>query len=108
MSSPGPLFRPYERLIRIVVKGKEFEVPDNNILLRAFQFLAPETVPYGRFCWNEECQYCRVTYDQGEGTPSHVALSCKLMTQPGMRVTEFANEIKYCLRTLDLGQNEEK
>jgi len=25
------------------------------------------------------------------------------MTQPGMRVTEFAQEIKYCLRTLDLG-----
>ena len=47
-----------------------------------------------------------VTYDLGEGTPSHQALSCKLMTQPGMRVTEFAQEIKYCLRTLDLGAEE--
>ena len=100
MSAPGPVFRPYERLVKITVKGKEYEVPDGNMLLRAFQFLAPETIPYGRFCWNEECQYCRVTYDMGEGTAQHVALSCKLMVQSGMRVVECAAEIKYCLRTL--------
>ncbi len=102
MSTPGPLFRPYERLVRISIKGKEFEVPENNILLRAFQYLAPETIPYGRFCWNEECQYCRVTYDMGEGTPQHQVLSCKLMVKPGMRVLDFAGEIKYCLRTLPI------
>ena len=103
MSTPGPLFRPYERMVKIQIKGKEFTVPDGNMLLRVFQFLAPETIPYGRFCWNEDCQYCRVTYDHGESTPAHVALSCKLMVKGGMRVTDFAQEIKYCLRTLDLG-----
>lgn len=97
-SVPGPLFRPYERLIKIDLKGKELEIPENNMLLRGFQFLAPENVSYGRFCWNEECQYCRVTYDNGEGTKSHVALSCKLMVKEGMRVTEVASEISYCLR----------
>ncbi len=100
MSAPGPVFRPYERLVKITVKGKEYEVPDGNMLLRAFQYLAPEDIPYGRFCWNEECQYCRVTYDLGEGTPPHVALSCKLMVQNGMRILECAAEIKYCLRAL--------
>jgi NADH dehydrogenase/NADH:ubiquinone oxidoreductase subunit G len=100
MSAPGPVFRPYERLVKITVKGKQYEVPDGNMLLRAFQFLAPETIPYGRFCWNEECQYCRVTYDRGEGTSQHVALACKLMVQDGMRIVDSAAEIKYCLRTL--------
>lgn len=104
MSSPGPIFRPYERLVKITVKGREREVPESNTLLRAFQFLAPETIPYGRFCWNEECQYCRVTYDYGEGTPSHAALSCKLMVQPGMRVIDMAPEVRYCLRTLEEGK----
>ena len=98
MSSPGPLFRPYQRLIKIKLKGKELEIPENNMLLRGLQFLAPENVSYGRFCWNEECQYCRVTYDSGEGTKQHVALSCKLMVKEGMRVTEVASEISYCLR----------
>jgi hypothetical protein len=101
-STPGPLFRPYDRLVKITVKGKEVEIPDNNMLLRGFQFLAPENVAYGRFCWNEECQYCRVTYDMGDGTPAHVALSCKLMVKENMRVTEMATEIRYCLRDLKL------
>jgi len=34
----------------------------------------------------------------GEGTPSHKAISCKLMVQEGMRITEAALEIRYCLR----------
>ena len=102
MSTLGPLFRPFERLVTITVRGKQFEVPEGNMLLRGFQYLAPENVAYGRFCWNEECQYCRVTYDLGEGTPSHVALSCKLVVKAGMRVTEMAQEIRYCLRGLEL------
>lgn len=103
MSTLGPLFRPFERLVTITIRGKQVEVPEGNMLLRGFQYLAPENVAYGRFCWNEECQYCRVTYDLGEGTPSRVALSCKLMVQGSMRITEVAQEIKYCLRGLDLG-----
>jgi hypothetical protein len=102
-TTPGPLFRPYSRLIRIKLKEKELEVPENNMLLRGFQFLAPENVAYGAFCWNEECQHCRVTYDTGEGTPKHVALSCKLMVKENMRISEVAAEIAYCLRDLKLG-----
>ena len=100
MSHPGPIFRPFEKLVKITVKGREYEVPDSNTLLRAFQYLAPDDVPYGRFCWNEECQYCRVSYDTGEGTATHVGLSCKVMVQTGMRVLELAAELRYCLRVL--------
>jgi len=103
MSHPGPIFRPFEKLVKITVKGREYEVPDSNTLLRAFQYLAPDTVPYGRFCWNEECQYCRVSYDMGEGTAARVGLSCKIMVQPGMRVLELAAELRYCLRGLPDG-----
>ena len=99
MSAPG-IFRPFERLAKITVQGKEYEVPDSNTLLRAFQYLAPENIPYGRFCWNEECQYCRVSYDLGDGTDTRQALSCKLMVQPEMRVLELAPELQYCLREL--------
>jgi len=105
-SVPGPLFRPYEKLIKITVTGKELQVPENNMLLRGFQFLAPENVAYGRFCWNEECQYCRVTYDTGEGTKEHVALSCKLMVKENMRITKVASEIVYCLRELKIKSGE--
>ncbi len=56
------------------------------------------------FCWNEECQYCRVSYDTGEGTAARVGLSCKIMVQPGMRVLELAAELRYCLRGLPDGK----
>jgi NADH dehydrogenase/NADH:ubiquinone oxidoreductase subunit G len=95
-------------LVKIRILDKEFEVPDNNPLLRCFQYLAPEDVAGGRFCWNEDCQYCRVTFALAEGSPSRVALSCKLMVQEGMRVKEVTTEIRYCLRNLELGNLEQK
>jgi hypothetical protein len=103
MSHPGPIFRPFEKLVKITLKGREYEVPEANTLLRAFQYLAPDTVPYGRFCWNEECQYCRISYDMGEGTAARLGLSCKIMVQPGMRVLELAAELRYCLKGLPDG-----
>jgi predicted molibdopterin-dependent oxidoreductase YjgC len=108
MSSPGPLFRPFDKLVKINIAGRDFDVPENNALLRALQYLSPEEVACGRFCWNEECQYCRVSFDLGDGTQERVALSCKLMVQEGMRITEMAQEIRYCLRELKLKKQEEK
>src|SRR5215831_20650834 len=106
MSTPGPLYRPYQRLVKITLAGQEFQVPEGNMLLRAFQYLSPEDISYGRFCWNEECQYCRVAFDLGPQTQARVALSCKLMVQEGMRVTEMAQEIRYCLRKLGVKAKE--
>ena len=100
MSAPGAIFRPFTRLLKITLKDKVYEVPESNTLLRALQYLAPDTIPYGRFCWNEECQYCRVTYDAGPNTPPRSALSCKLMVENGMRITEMASEFRWCIRNL--------
>jgi predicted molibdopterin-dependent oxidoreductase YjgC len=102
MTASPSLFRPYTKLIKIQILGKAFEVPENNTLLRCFQFLQPEAVAYGRFCWNEDCQYCRVSFDMSEGSPSRAALACKLMGENGMQIKEISSEIKYCLRSLDL------
>jgi predicted molibdopterin-dependent oxidoreductase YjgC len=102
MSNPGPLFRPFEKLVTISIGGREFQVPEGNMLLRAFQYLSPEDVAHGRFCWNEDCQHCRVNFDVGPDSPNRIALSCKLMVQEGMRVTEMAQEIRYCLRGLGM------
>lgn len=102
MTAPSTLFRPFTRLVKIAILGKEFEVPENNPLLRCFQYLAPEQVSYGRFCWNEDCQYCRVSFDLGDESTTRTALSCKLIVQESMRVKEVTTEIRYCLRALDL------
>jgi len=84
MSSLGPLYRPFEKLIKITLGGREVAVPEGNMLLRALQYLAPDNIAMGRFCWNEECQYCRVHYDLGPGTQNRLALSCKLRVLEAM------------------------
>jgi hypothetical protein len=100
MTAPATLLQPFARLVKLQVGESIFDVPENNTLLRCLQYLAPEPVSYGRFCWNQECQYCRVTYDLGEGSEPHAAIACKLMVQDGMRILETTSEMRYCLRTL--------
>jgi len=95
---PEP-FRPYEKLVEITILGKKFQVPERNSLLRCFQFISPETIPYGRFCWNQECQYCRVSCQLPDDDESREMLSCKFIVMPGMEVTELSQELKWCLRS---------
>jgi len=91
------LFRPFERLVEITIKGRTFKVPEKNSVLRCFQYISPETIPYGRFCWNQECQYCRVTCqlpDEEQPTPM---LSCKFLVVDGMKISELSEELGFCL-----------
>jgi hypothetical protein len=95
MSEP---FRPYEKLVDITILGKKFQVPERNSLLRCFQFISPETIPYGRFCWNQDCQYCRVTCQLPDDDESREMLSCKFIVMPGMEISDLSQELKWCLR----------
>jgi hypothetical protein len=93
------VFRPYEKLVEITIMGKAFLVPERNSVLRAFQFISPETIPYGRFCWNQECQYCRVNCQLSDEDQSRPILSCKFIVSEGMNISELAPELIGCLRT---------
>jgi hypothetical protein len=97
LSAMGDIFRPFERLVPITVLGHVVEVPEKNSLLRAFQYLSPETIPYGRFCWNQECQYCKVTCKLPDDDEPRPMLACKFLVVPGMEVTELSMELKWCL-----------
>ncbi len=96
MSEP---FRPYEKLVEITIMGKKFQVPERNSLLRCFQFISPETIPYGRFCWNQDCQYCRVTCQLPDDDEAREMQSCKFIVMPGMEITDMSQELKWCLRS---------
>jgi hypothetical protein len=92
------VFRPYERLVEIKILGKAFQVPEKNTILRCFQYISPETIPYGRFCWNQDCQYCRVVGKLTDEEHPHDLLSCKFLVSAGMEITEISPELKYCLQ----------
>ncbi|HEY6803994.1 MAG TPA: hypothetical protein VI306_10480 [Pyrinomonadaceae bacterium] len=90
------LLDPYEKLVSIEVLGKIVDVPENNRLLRCFQYLSLNTISYGDFCWNGECTNCQVWYhlkDQGEST-NRPALSCRLECEEGMVITKMSRFIE--------------
>jgi predicted molibdopterin-dependent oxidoreductase YjgC len=94
-----PIYGDLAKLIEISIQGKKFKVPENNTCLRAFQYLSPESVSYGRFCWNQECQTCRVAYKMGDepnSTPRSV-LACKTLVAEGMVITELSEELTWVL-----------
>jgi hypothetical protein len=87
------LLEPYARLVRIVILGRVFEVPENNLLLRQMQYVAAD-IGSGRYCWNGECRYCEIQYRQ-KGQNESPALACRIKGLEGMEVTKVAFEMKY-------------
>ena len=90
------LLSPYKRLIPIEVLGHRVEVPENNSLLRCFQFLSMETISYGDFCWNGDCTHCQFWYHEPGQTESQdrTALSCRFTVREGMVVTRLSHFVE--------------
>jgi hypothetical protein len=97
------VFRPFEKLVEITVMGKTFLVPERNSVLRAFQFISPETIPYGKFCWGQECAYCSAECKLPDEDQSRPIQACQYMVSEGISITKLSPELVGCLRA-KLGQ----
>jgi hypothetical protein len=94
--SVSDVYEPWERLVRLVILGRVFEVPEKNLLLRQLQYVS-EDVGMGRYCWNAECRYCEIHYTRPGDPAEHVGLACRLRGFDGMRLTKLAPEVRYNL-----------
>jgi hypothetical protein len=94
--SVSDVYEPWERLVRLVILGRVFEVPEKNLLLRQLQYVS-EDVGMGRYCWNAECRYCEIHYTRPGDPDEHVGLACRIRGFEGMRLTKLAPEVRYNL-----------
>jgi len=86
------IFEPFERLVEIEITGERREVPENNTLLRCFQYLSIDTVSYGDFCWNGDCANCQIWLeDTAQEKP---ILSCRTKVREQMKIVRISEEIK--------------
>lgn len=85
------VFAPYDRLVEIEVCGEKREVPENNSLLRCFQYLAVESISYGDFCWNGECLNCQVWLQNGD--KEKAVMACRTTVQENMQIVRIADGI---------------
>ncbi len=91
------LLDPWEKMIRIKVLGTDLEIPENNTLLRCFQHLYPETVSYGRFCWNDECGNSEFHYRLPSDPQVRVERACRFVPPEGIEIVELSTELKQVL-----------
>ena len=85
------IFQPYEKLIEIDILGTKYMVPENNSLLRCFQFLAMENISYGDFCWNGECINCQVWLQNGD--KEKAVMACRTTVKENMKIVRLADGI---------------
>jgi len=91
------IFEPFEKLIEIEILGATREVPENNTLLRCFQFLSMETISYGDFCWNGDCLNCQVWLKNGDKEKG--VLACRTKVEEGMKIVRTSGEINLQVRS---------
>lgn len=85
------IFAPYEKLVKIEICGETAEVPENNWLLRCFQFLAMDSISIGNFCWMGDCANCQVWLESEQtGKP---VLACRTKVEAGMKIIAMNDEI---------------
>ncbi len=85
------VFQPFGRLVEIDICGDVKAVPENNTLLRAFQYLSVESISYGDFCWNGECLNCQVWLKNGDKEKAVIA--CRTEVAEGMQIVRLAESI---------------
>lgn len=85
------MFQPFEKLIEIDILGDIRHVPENNTLLRCFQYLALESISYGDFCWNGECLNCQVWLQNGD--KEKAVMACRTIVAENMKIVRLADGI---------------
>ena len=86
------IFEPFEKLVKIEICGTIHEVPENNTLLRCFQYLSLETISYGDFCWNGDCSNCQVWLEKT--VAEKPVLACRTKVEADMKIVRMSKEIK--------------
>jgi hypothetical protein len=86
------LFDPFERLIEIEICGSKRLVPENNQLLRCFQYLSLETISMGDFCWNGDCANCQVWLEIDRREKP--VLTCRTKVEEGMKIVKLSANLK--------------
>jgi hypothetical protein len=87
------LFEKYDELVEIEICCNRARVPENNKLLRCFQYMKMDSVSVGDYCWNGDCTNCQIWYE-GDGGEVKSALACRLYVWPGMVITGLSSALK--------------
>lgn len=87
------LFESFEELVEIEVCRSRAVVPENNKLLRCFQYIKMDAVSVGDYCWNGDCTNCQIWYQSEDGEIKS-ALACRMYVRPGLVITDLSAHLR--------------
>jgi hypothetical protein len=87
------LFEDFSSLVEIEICSSRATVPENNKLLRCFQYIRMDSVSVGDYCWNGDCTNCQVWY-RAESGAIKSALACRMYVRPGLVITDMSPSLK--------------
>ena len=95
METHPEMFAPFERLIEIEVMGKTVSVPENNSILRGFQFLRTHEISNADLCWNGDCLNCQVWIEKNGKEKAVIA--CRTTASEGMKIVRISPDLPLSL-----------
>lgn len=98
MNDEQDIFEPYEKLVEIEIGGEKFLVPENNSLLRCFQYLDSANISMGDFCWNGDCANCQVWL--GGKDSEKAVLACRTKVWDKMEIRRMSRDIKLLVKKM--------
>lgn len=91
---------PADELVRVLIEGKEFQVPRGELLLACVHYIVRDQVPVlGRFCWSDECGNCEMGVARSDELLPARARGCQTRVEDGMRLSELTPELRYWIHS---------
>lgn len=87
------LFGEIDRLVKIQIEGKTYEVPEDLELLRCFQYLEFH-IAFENFCWNANCENCATKVCM-DGKPAERELCCQIPAKEGVKVEKLPEGVEF-------------
>ncbi len=85
-------FEPLKNLVEIEIFGEKTEVPENNPLLRCFQYLSMETDLLRRFLLERRLR--QLPGLAGKSDKDKPVLACRTKVQENMKIVKMCDEIE--------------
>ena len=97
MSEPlEGVLEPWSKKIEIVIDGTRYRVPENQDVIRIFQYLGLlDRLSFfaGHYCWNATCNNCIFTYrDPATGEPV-TKRACQTRIFDGLEVIQLPKDV---------------
>ena len=81
-------------MVTVKILGRTLSLPENETMLRGLAARCPDDIASGKFCWNGECENCKIHYFDTEQNKEIPVLACQTLVKENLVITRLSPEIR--------------